>query len=268
MSPQFLVVAILTFVIHLISTLSLGARVVGIRTSRWAVSFSLFNSLALLTRLANTLQAPLLTKNVETKIQIGIFNDTSHFHWIIACTTLATIAGAIFFPSFHRLLARAVDNYYHHRSLPKLIYRSFSPSIVSQIPTYLKWPDRANWSNISSKPNISVRLFVLNAIANAILTVGVLSTLYAGYLNPNLRSTSASLSGMINGFATVILVTLVDPSNALLCDDVVAGKYSEGYFRRYVIWMIISRLGGTLLAQILLIPFAHIIVWVAENIGV
>ena len=268
MSAQILFVAALTFVIHLISTLSLGARVVGIRTSRWAVSFSLFNTLALVTRLANTIQAPLLAKTVEMKIHFNRFEETADFRWIIASTTLATIAGALFFPSFQRLLARAVESYYTHRSVPKLILRSFSNGAFLRIPNYLKWPDRANWQHISGERNMSLQLFSLNALATAVLTVSVLSTLYAGYLNPDLRSTSASLSGMINGGAAIILVTFVDPSNALLCDEVVAGRYSEGYFRRYVVWMLMSRLSGTVLAQVLLVPFAHFIVWVAENLRI
>ncbi|WP_234734741.1 lipid II flippase Amj family protein [Tellurirhabdus bombi] len=269
MSAQILLVSTLTFVIHLISTLSIGTRVVGIRTSRWAVSFSLFNTLALVTRLANTIQAPLLAKTVEMKIKVGHFEDTAaDFRWIIAFTTLATLAGMLLFPSFQRLLARAVEGYYTYRSIPKLILRSMSPAILRKIPAHMKWPDRANWQHITRKRNISLQLFVLNALANAVLTVSVLSTLYAGYINPELRSTSASLSGMINGGAAIILVTFVDPSNALLSDEVVAGRYSEGYFRRYVIWMLLSRLSGTIIAQLLLVPFAYLIVWVAENLRV
>ncbi len=108
-------------------------------------------------------------------------------------------------------------------------------------------------------------ILLLNLLANAVITVGVLSTLYAGYLNPDLRLTAASMAGVINGLSTILLVVFVDPDIALLCDEVVAGRYSEGYFRRYIIQVLAARLVGTLLAQVLLVPFAYLIVWIAEH---
>jgi len=45
---------------------------------------------------------------------------------------------------------------------------------------------------------------------------------------------------------------------------VMEGKTSEPQFRRAVVWLVASRLGGTLLAQVLLLPAAMLIVDVAE----
>ncbi|MFW6273024.1 MAG: lipid II flippase family protein, partial [bacterium] len=43
MTIQIYLVLILTLIIHLISTLSYSVRIVGIRTRKIAISFSLFN---------------------------------------------------------------------------------------------------------------------------------------------------------------------------------------------------------------------------------
>ena len=266
MSTQILLVALFTFVIHLTATLSLGVRIVGLRTSRWAVSFALFNVMVLVSRLANTLQAPLLAKTVETNIQAGQFDKIADFQWIIGFSTLATLTGIVFFPSFHRLMGKAVERYYHHRSISKLFIHGLSFRVMREVPTYLKWPDQANWQHVSKNHNVPISIFLLNVVANAVITISVLATLYAGYLNPDLRSTAASMSGMINGIATIILVLFIDPTIALLADEVTAGQHSAGYFRRYIILILLARLAGTILAQFLLVPFSYVIIWVAENL--
>ncbi|GAB4027767.1 lipid II flippase family protein [Spirosoma gilvum] len=266
MSSQILLVALFTFVIHLVATLSLSVRVVGLQTLRWAVSFSLFNIMALFSRLANTLQAPLLAKTVELNIQAGRFDQIADFRWILAFSTLATIAGILVFPSFQRLMTRLVESYYHHRSFGRLLVRSLSFTTVRTLPTHLKWPDPANWQSIWQNPNVPIRIFVLNTLANAIITVGVLATLYAGYINPDLRATAASMSGLINGMATIIMVLFVDPDIALLADEVTAGQYSTGYFRRYIILVLLARLTGTILAQFILVPAAYLVIWLAQHL--
>jgi hypothetical protein len=48
----------LTFLIHLIGTLAYAVRIAGVRTRRIVVALSLFNLLMLLSRTANSFQAP------------------------------------------------------------------------------------------------------------------------------------------------------------------------------------------------------------------
>lgn len=50
MSTQIIIVFILTMLINLITTLSYAVRIVGVRTGRIAITFSLFNILVLLSR--------------------------------------------------------------------------------------------------------------------------------------------------------------------------------------------------------------------------
>ncbi len=75
MSTQIMIVLILTFVIYVISTLAYSVRVVGVRTGRIAISFAVFNVFALLSRTANTIQAPLLAKTIENSINLGNSED-------------------------------------------------------------------------------------------------------------------------------------------------------------------------------------------------
>lgn len=49
-------------------------------------------------------------------------------------------------------------------------------------------------------------------------------------------------------------------------DDVIDGKYSEIQFRKTIGLMVASRAVGTLMAQLLLVPFARFISWIATSI--
>ena len=106
----------------------------------------------------------------------------------------------------------------------------------------------------------------MNIIAVAIFTIGVLSALYAGYLNPEFRSTASNLSAIINGLATILMFIFIDPFLSVMTDDVVLGKARESLFRRYIVYMVIARIIGTVIAQFLFIPSAKIIALTARFI--
>lgn len=268
MTVSFVLVIGLTFVINLIGTLALAVRIVGIRTRRWSMAYALFNIVVLVSRLASTLQAPLLAKTVETNIKTGRIGEATEFRLIMVAAMLATLAGSFLLPSFQRVLGRAVERYYDYRSMPKLLLYGLRRQKLRRIPDYLKWPDRANVGYLRGKRVVSLPILLLNTLSSAVLTAGVLATLYAGYLNPDLRSTSASMSGLVNGLATILAALFIDPDIALLTDEVVAGQVSDGAYRRYLAQVLVARLVGTVLAQVLLVPFAYVVVWGAEMLRV
>ncbi len=66
--------------------------------------------------------------------------------------------------------------------------------------------------------------------------------------------------------ATILLFALIDPQISAMTDDVMDGSTSETVFRRTLVWISLSRLAGTLLAQALLVPAAILIVEVSHFI--
>jgi hypothetical protein len=255
---------LLTFVISLVGTLAYAARIAGVRTRRIAVSLSLFNMLVLLSRTANMLQAPLLSKRVERAVLAGTAAATSDFRWLIGAASLGTLAGALLIPTFQRLLTRAVTSFAARRSLSRLLWRAFSPSGLSAMRASLASPRLAAAPLLGARPPAGV--LISNVLGTAALTVGVLASTYAGVLDPGLRLTAGSLSSIINGFSTVMLFMVVDPYLSLITDDVVEGRAGEGFMRRSVIWFLGTRLCGTLLAQLLLVPGALAVAAVAERL--
>lgn len=265
MDGQLLIIFLLTFVIHLIGTLAYSVRIAGTRTGRIAVSMALFNMLVLISRTSNSFQAPLLAKRVELNLQ-GPFVGSmeADFRWLLFAAPLATIAGAFLIPTFQRLFVHAVRVFSRHRSITSLLLRGFSPAGVLHLKESLRLPSAANIMELRAAASIPKRVVILNAVAMAVWTVGVFSALYAGYLSPEYRVTASMLSAVINGVATILMVIVIDPYLSVLTDDAAEGKISEGYFRRGVVWLTGSRLAGTVLAQLLLVPGASLIVLVAQ----
>lgn len=123
---------------------------------------------------------------------------------------------------------------------------------------------RVLYPNLRDSGGVSLSMTALNVVAVALWTVGVFAALYAGVLDPSVRVTSSTLSSIINGGATVMMAVFIDPHMSGMTDDVIEGRVSESQFRRAIIWLVGSRLAGTALAQLLLVPSALLIVAVAK----
>ena len=264
MNTAIVVVAALTFVIHFIGTLSLSIRIVGLKTQMWSMSYAMFNIISILSRTANTLQAPLLAKYIETQIQQNKIADVTDFYLIIFVASLGTIAGGLFMPTFQKILTIAVTKYYQLNSFSKIIFSVFTPKAWRHIKQSLTWPPFQQLELLKNREGISVKVLVMNIVVSAIMTISVLACLYAGCLNPELRATASSMNGVINGASIVLGLLFVDPFIALFSDEVNLGKRPKIDFQRYVLFLIVARLAGTLLAQFLLFPFAQLVLLLIE----
>ena len=262
MDIRIVIVMALTFIVTLIGTLAYSIRIVGVRTGKIAVSFALFNVLVLISRTANTIQVPMLTKFVEDSISDSILTA---FYMIILAAFTATVVGAMLIPTFQRIFSRSVELFSVERSVPKLLLHGFSKNGISQFKSYVTVPSKESVSAIDVK-KLPVRILIFNTIAVSILVVGALAPIYAGVVTPELRATCLSLSGIINGIATILLFVFRDPFLSMMTDDVVAGSCSEAEFRRCVVGMVGTKVVGTAIAIPLLVPAARVIALVARII--
>ncbi|WP_108658694.1 lipid II flippase Amj family protein [Acuticoccus kandeliae] len=265
MDLQLVFIMALTFVIHLVGTLAYAFRIAGVRTRQIATAFALFNILVLVSRTANSFQGPFIAKRVETNV-LGIttHNLAVDFSLILFAATAATLVGGLLIPTFQRVAGKAIAGFSRNRSVVRLVGRAMTPHGIGTIAASITLPRRASLSALRIGKDLPVGVIALNVFASALWTVGVLAAIYAGTLDPELRLTASTLSSVINGVATILLFVIIDPYLAGLTDDVVKGVDNEARFRRVVVWMVGSRLIGTLLAQLLLLPSAQLIVWVAH----
>lgn len=266
MSSQIIIVLFLVFLINIITTLSYSVRIVGIRTGRIAVSFALFNILVLISRTAYGFQAPLLAKTIENNIITKSGENNIEFRLIILACSVATIIGGFLIPTFQRILSIAVEKFSIYKSIPALLLHSFSKGGIISIKECIVIPSTKNIANINFAKEFPWRVFFMNIVAVAIITVGVLSSLYAGYINSEFRTTASNLSAIINGIATILMFIFIDPFLSIMTDEVILGNVKESLFRKFILYMVIARFLGTVLAQIIFLPSAKIIAWLATLI--
>ena len=265
MEVRIVIVFIFTLLIHLISTLSYSVRLVGAKTGRIAITIAIFNVLALGSRFSNALQAPFLATFVENDIpmmqETEIFN---YFMILLFAASLGTLFGGFLTPTFQRVLTGLVIKFNVGKSIPKLIYYSFNNFGVKLFKKNIKVPSKANIEHIKDFKKMPRKRILINSVVVAFLTVGSFASLYAATLAPELRLTAYSLVPLITGLATVTLVLYVDPYFSLLTDEIMNGQKSITVFHKSVVWLVVSRFLGTLLALLLLLPCAHIIIWAAK----
>src|SRR3954462_7362084 len=267
MDIQLAIILLLTFLIHLIGTLAYAVRIAGVRTRRIAVSFAIFNLLILVSRTSNSFQGPFLAKRIEnTLTHTPIVDMTADFRWLLLSATASSVVGACLIPTFQRLFSSAVEHFQVHRSVPRLILHGFLQGGILQVKDVVSIPAPANVPNLRLSKELSFQVILFNVITVALWTVGVFAALYAGYLHPQFRVTASTLSSIINGVATVLMFAFIDPHLSMLTDDVIEGKSSEATFRRAIVWLVATRVVGTLLAQPLLVPSAALIVYIAERL--
>lgn len=261
-------VALFTFVIHYLDTLSYSVRIAGVRTGHIALATSLFNILFLVSRSANVLQAPLLTNYVEKAI---ILNETtslrSNFHFLIFIATLASLAAAVSIPTFHRLMAMVINKFKETGSVPRLILQFFSIKGMTGLTRATKLPSPASLKSICNISGIPFWPVCSNVLVTAFHTIGVLSAIYAGMLIPSYRATALTLSAVVNSMATIVYFIIVDPTVAFVTDQTLCGKTAQGRLRRLVLFLVSGKTAGTLLGQILFLPAATFISLVARFIA-
>lgn len=264
MDLELLLLSALVVVINVVSTLSYAVRIAGVRTGRIAFALSLFNLLVLFSRSSNAILAPLLSKRTEEAIVSAAPPDPSDFRVLLMAAAVGTILGGMLIPTFQRLVTRAVLRFNQRPSMASLLLSVMHPKNWLVAVQDLSFPAPQNFVLFRNTKQLPWFVFLLNIGGIALITCGVFSSLYAGYLVPELRLTAGNLSALVNFIGTILMFALVDPHFSYLSDKVVAGEVGQGYFRAVVIGMTGSRFLGCLLAQVILVPGAWVIAKAAE----
>ena len=265
--PNLLIILLLTGVVHCLDTASYASRIAGVRTGRLAMTGALFNIVSLASRVAYTLQAPLLGSAVDRMVhQANLGGLLRDFHFILAAASVGTLLGAVLVPSFTAIFSRAAVAYESHGSFSTLLLHTLSLRGFSRVTSHLRLPLPESLQK-ASRFNLPRSFLLLNIIVTAVYTVGISATMYASALAPELARTTTTLSGGVNGVGTLLLVILIDPVSALITDQALRGKRPASEVSHIVIWQVTGRFIGTLLAQLLFFPAALLVVHLARMLA-
>ena len=262
--PNLPIILLLTGVVHCLDTASYASRIAGVRTGRLALTGALFSIVSLVSRVAYTLQAPLLGSAVDRMVHQGNLGSLLRdFHFILAAASVGTLLGAMLIPSFTTLFSRGAVAYETHGSFCALLLHTLSLRGFSRISQHFRLP-LPDSVRKASRFNLPRSFLLLNIIVTAVYTVGISATMYASALAPDLARTATTLSGVINGVGTVLLVILIDPVSALITDQALRGSRPVSEVSHIVVWQVVGRFLGTLLAQFILFPAAVLVVRLAR----
>lgn len=254
----FVKLIIFTIIIHIIDTLSYSVRLSSIKSGNFALSISLFNLIVLFSRTANIFQAPLIGSIIDRSIATG-YNPLIEVRYIILATTVGTLIGIALIPTFLKIFSKAVLTLEETGSIPNLVVQSLSLGNIKRIAKNTVIPKKSMFNYLRYK-NIPKKLLLINTLITGIYTIGVLSAYYAVIYSPQDSIAISASSGMINGIASILLTIFIDPKAAIITDEAYYGKREYGDVKTLVIMLIASKLFGTLLGQLLIIPSSWFIV--------
>lgn len=284
---RLLAVVFLTALIHLINTLIYSVRISGVKTGRLATALSLFNVIFLVSSTANMIQGPLLATIVEGAIHQGwssgvtpIMEREMNFppeyyaqldilageiRVVIFAATIGTLLGTLLIPYFIKAFVCVIMAFDKVGSVPRvMLLVLFTPKKLAQYVSMAELPKSLSESRSSFElTGLPWNFLAANILVTGVFTIGVLSALYAGALYPGYRASATMLASVVNGVAQVLFATVVDPTAARLTDQALQGKRALSEIKRMAYYLAVTRLAGTLLAQVLFLPSAYFIRYVA-----
>jgi len=212
----------------------------------------------LVSRTANTLQGPLIGSMIGLSILKNI-NPILELRKIVFASTIGTILGIIFIPTFLKIFSKAVNRLEITGSVPSIVVQALSVSNIKRIALEATLP-RKNMLHKLRFKEIPKRLLLYNTLITGIYTIGVLAAFYAATLVPPQHQLSASASsGLINGIAAILLTLFVDPQAAIITDQALTGRRSPDDVKALVILLLTTKIIGTVIAQFMIIPSAYFI---------
>ncbi|AIS51913.1 hypothetical protein TKV_c07300 [Thermoanaerobacter kivui] len=265
-AKRLMIVAFFTMVINLIDTLSYSIRPSGVRTRKLAVALSLFNIMAVISRLSNMIQAPFLGSIVDMAIKMDkVYLLQNDMRIVLFSATLGALIGAPLMPTFVSIFTVAINGMEGAGTVPKLILQVFRWKNFKKLKKKIVVPKLSMLKGVL-EADIPKSFLIYNVIITSIYTTGIVSSLYAGAIIPEYRITASQLSGIVNGFATILFTVVVDPVAALITDQALNGKRPQSDVDKMAVLLVFGKIFGTLLAQLVFVPAAELILFVTKLI--
>lgn len=266
-----------------------AARLAGVRTGRIATSISLFNLFVTASRLATLIYTLMLgplsdragnairgivTHGVRAAAsaptQVAIYHIRHTFDLQLRAIVLAglvgTVLGSLMLPMFTELYIRGVRSFERTKSIPHSLLRLADARVIADLVRHLRWPRVGELLSFSAR-NVPRRLLIFNVVVTGIYAIGVVAAYYASVLDVNVARTAIGISGIINGIGTVAFTLFVDPTSSIIVDEAVKGERPERDVKAMVFYLSLTAIIGWILCQLILLPAAEIIAFVAHLVN-
>jgi hypothetical protein len=242
------------FIMSVMDTLSYGVRTAGVLTRKLAMSLSLFNTLVVVSRFGNMLQAAVLgTLPDAVGRKLLTAADVQHgLQFCMVFMLAGVLVGAVMMPTFIRLFSRGLEVLEQRGTAPATV--RYALMHIGRFPHYFAWPG-GHIREYMDVRRIRWDFLMWNVLVTCFYSIGVMSTFLAAARDLSLNSTSNNLSGIVNGLASVLLFVVVDPPSAIIIDQCIHGKRPIRDAKILNVYLVITRFMGVALGMLLL-PYA------------
>jgi len=241
-----------------------ASRLAGVRTQRLATGLTLFNIFGTTGRFLSLFYMPLIGRLADqaSKLPDAVAAYEHDIRFIMIGATLGTLLGGALVPWATRLLERGIRSFESRGELLSALAQLLKPRVFLSALRDFRMPTFAMLRY--SPANLPRPFLFWNIIVMGFWVAGPLAAYLAGVMTREFALTAASLSGLITGVSTLTLTYIVDPTAALVTDQVAHGKRPESDLKAMILYLVVSATVGTLLAQLLLTPAADIIATAAK----
>lgn len=271
MLKQVLIAGVLLAVMSVIDTLSYGVRTAGVRTKRLAISLSLFNILVIFSRISNMFSAPVLG-NFPDKVYKGAFTAGDVLNGLradILFIIVGVVIGGMITPTVIKIFDRGIQVLDAKGSILPTVVHGIKR--IHRLPAYCIAPVHRHIADNIKLTGVPYGFLLFNVFVTCFYSIGVMSTVYAASLNHSVAGTAILLSGIVNGIATLLLFLVVDPPAAVVIDGCINGKRPMQQAYVMNLYLVATRLAGTILALALIAPMGYYVLhaaqWVDNALG-
>ena len=263
---RLLLVCIIAALVSLLTTSTGAARVAGVLTKRIATSLSVYNLFMLIGRLANLAYVPVMGSIVDLAVktnQLDILQ--AKIRCIIGFSALGSLIGFLLLPTFVEIYVKAIQGTEKSGSLWRVVLSLLLPKNLGKLISCFRKPGILGLKSLSLN-GVPWGFLVFNVFMAGIWTVGVLCAGFASAIVPEYARTATLLSGIVNGFATIMFTLIVDPTASLITDQAAMGRKTLDQVKVMVVYLTFGNVAGAVLGQLFFSPGAAFIAWVTKLI--
>ncbi|MCA9776778.1 MAG: DUF2837 family protein [Candidatus Eremiobacteraeota bacterium] len=263
MNNNLWIIVLFNLAFAFLASTTYASRISAVRTARAATAVAVYNFFFLIARLGQQVFAPMIgaiSDHVTANPNLGLPDLAVSLRFVLLGASLGALLSWLFMPTLVEVYDRAIRKTDELGSIHAVLVSLLNPLRWAAVIRCFRFPSTFGIGAADLK-RIPKTFILANVFVIGIHTVGVVASVYAGAAIPDLERTASLLSSVVNGFATIALGLIVDPTAAVITQETLDDKRPVKDVYTMGLLLIGSMFLGTLMSQALLEPAR----WVIET---
>ncbi|MFA5506323.1 MAG: DUF2837 family protein [Vulcanimicrobiota bacterium] len=263
MNDNLWIIVLFNLAFAFLASTTYTSRISAVRTARAATAVAVYNFFFLVARLGQQIFAPMIgaiSDHVVADPVLGLPDLAYSLRFVLLGATFGALLSWLLMPTLVEVYDKAIRKTDQMGSIHAVLISLLNPFRWGSVIRCLRLPSTFGLGAADLK-RIPRTFILANVLVIGVHTVGVVASVYAGAAIPELERTASLLSSVVNGFATIALGLIVDPTAAVITQETLDQKRPVNDVYAMGLLLIASMFVGTLLSQVLLEPAR----WVIET---